>query len=175
MPGEHKKGSRVRQFSIVIHDIIPGAKQHFQNVITALTPDWSLIAEEEYNHQEGSHLHIFIKYDQPRSWKSVLDFCEKQKQGGRVQVDVGRGSFAECKKYITDPDKIKNLDNNISENVRRLTLVERYPGETSKCPICCKTFFNPIVRFGLRCFRAENCLRCDLKKKSQEIVSKDAS
>lgn len=163
MPGAHKKGSRHRQFSIVIHDIKPGAKKHFDNVIDALTPDWALIAEEEYNHQEGSHLHIFVKYDSPRSWKEVLKFCEKQEQGGRVQVDTGRGSFQECKKYITCPDKEKKLDNDITENVRKLTTVEKYPEECDKCGECGVLFFNPSPFTNgplAGKFRADKCYKC---------------
>lgn len=187
MPGRHSKGSRVRQFSIVIHDIKPTAKMHFQNVINALTPDWSLIAEEKYNHQDGSHLHIFIKYDQPRSWKEVLKFCEKQEQGGRVQVDTGRGSFQECRKYITDPDKEKNLDDSISENVRKLTLTEKYPDETRKCNQCNMLFFSPSpFTNGILAgkFRPTKCFKCTgrpknfveyLKKLSQENIPQDGT
>lgn len=181
MPGRHAKGSRTRQFSIVIHDILPTAKQHFENVIGALMPDWSLIAEEEYNHQQGSHLHIFIKYEHPKSWKEVLKFCEKQKQGGRVQVDTGRGSFQECRKYIVDPLKEKKLDNNITENVRKLTLVEKYPAQTAKCRGCGILFYNPApFRFLPDMFRADKCFKCSggakdfkeyLKKFSQDNIS----
>lgn len=176
MPGKHSKGSRARMFSIVIHDIKPTAKQHFENVINALTPDWSLIAEEEYNHQEGSHLHIFIKYEQPRSWKQVLSFCEKQQQGGRVQVDIGKGTFEQCKKYLTDPDKEKKLDNNITENVRKLTVMDRYPDDVSKCPDCCQQFFNPPFRFIKNIWlRAEKCFKCSKKKISGHSICKDAT
>jgi len=181
MPNAH--GRRHRQYSIVVHDIKPTAKSHFQSVIDILEPDWSLIAEEEYNHQDGKHLHIFIKYAQPRSWRNVLTFCEKQKQGGRVQVDVGRGNFEQCRKYITDPDKIKNLDDNISENVRKFTLAEKYPDEVDTCGTCGLLFYNPSpFNFLPGMFRATTCFKCSggaknfkeyLKKFSQEIIPED--
>lgn len=182
MPGRHAKGSRCRQFSVVVHDVIPGAKEYFEGVINSLTPDWSLIAEEEYNHQEGKHIHVFIKYENPRSWRDVLTWFEKQKQGGRVQVDTGRGSFQECRKYITDPAKEKKLDDSISENVRKLTLTEKYPDETRQCIQCNLLFFAPSpFTNGILAgnFRPTKCFKCTgrpknfvdyLKKLSQEEV-----
>lgn len=172
MPNKHAR--RHRQFSIVVHDIKPEAKSHFEKVIDVLEPDWSLIAEEEYNHQEGSHLHIFIKYSEPRSFKNVLKFCQDQEMGGRIQVDVGRGNFVQCRKYITDPDKFKKLDDNISENVRKLTLVERYHKDVSLCETCNKHFYNPPP---FRClpdiYRARKCFKCsDITKDFKEYLKK---
>jgi len=183
MPGRHAKNARTRQYSIVVHDIIPGAKQHFENVISALNPDWCLIAEEEYNHQDGSHLHIFLKYEQPKSKQHVLKYIEQQKQGGRVQVDTGRGNFNECKKYIVDPDKNKKLDDSIIENVRRLTLAEKYPEESRKCGECAMLFYAPapFTRGVLAgCFRPDKCFKCSGRPKnfteylkSLELISQD--
>lgn len=104
-----KNSLRSRKFSCVIHDThtCPTAKEDLTEAVNNLQPDWSLIASEEYNHQEGSHLHLFLKYTQPKAKSIVLNFLKKLKLGGRVQVDVGRGSFESCKKYLTDPLKKK--------------------------------------------------------------------
>lgn len=144
-PGQYasKNSVRSRKFSVVIHDVKPQAKAELEKVISELQPDWSLIAEEEYNHQEGSHIHLFIKYDQPKAKSKVLTFIQNLELGGRVQVDIGRGDFDQCRKYITDPDKVKNLDSNISENVRTLSLIERYPEHARTCPGCGIRYYDP--------------------------------
>ena len=179
-PGQYasKNKLRSRTFSVVIHDVHTASKAKLEQKINELQPDWSLIAEEPYNHQDGSHIHLFIKYNQPKAKSSILKFVEKLDLGGRVQVDIGRGDFNECKKYITDPDKLKYLDNNISENVRLLSSVERYPDQTQICPQCNKRYWDPPDR----CFKfvSSSCgrLSCHLKatalnsqkKKSQAIV-----
>jgi len=173
IPGQYasKNSVRSRTFSVVIHDLHTGSKAKLEKEINELEPDWSLIAEEPYNHQDGSHLHLFIKYNQPRAKSKVLRFIQKLDLGGRVQVDIGRGNFNECKKYITDPDKIKSLDNNISENVRHLSSVERYPNQTRECPQCGQRYWDPPDP----CFKfvSNSCgrLSCHLKANSSKIIS----
>lgn len=158
-----KNSVRSRKFSIVIHDVRQNAKEILTEKVKDLEPDWSLIAEEEYNHQEGSHIHLFIKYAQPRAKSKVLKYVQGLELGGRVQVDIGRGDFDQCRKYITDPVKEKNLDSNITENVRLLSLVERYPQDTRTCPGCSKRYYDPPTDYG---FFAEpviigRCWKCD--------------
>lgn len=144
-PGQYasKNSIRSRTFSIVIHDVKPGSKVQLEKKINDLEPDWSLIAEEPYNHQDGSHIHLFIKYNQPKAKSQILKFVQRLDLGGRVQVDIGRGDFNECRKYIVDPDKKKMLDNNISENVRHLSSVEKYPDQTRECPFCGQRYWEP--------------------------------
>lgn len=158
-PGQYaKKNSlRSRTFSIVIHDVHTGSKAQLETKINELEPDWSLVAEEPYNHQDGSHIHLFIKYDQPKAKSKVLSYIQNLDLGGRVQVDIGRGSFDECKKYITDPTKEKKLDNNITENVRKLTLIERYPDETYVCSNCTKKYYYPDSELPLFDQLCPNC------------------
>jgi len=165
-PGQYAKKNalRSRTFSVVIHDVISGAKVKLENKINELEPDWSLIAEEPYNHQDGSHIHLFIKYNQPKAKSKVLSYVQKLDLGGRVQVDIGRGSFDECRKYIVDPVKEKKLDDNITENVRRLTLVERYPDQVSVCPICLKKYWDPPD--PKLPFKSETCGRLECHVKS---------
>lgn len=146
-----KNSSRHRQYSIVIHDIKKGLKALVDSKLGELKPDWRLVAQENYTHQEGSHLHIFIKYKERKAFSTVLKFFKdiaETNDAGRVQVDTGRGSFAECEKYLINPDKEKNLDDNIIKDVRRKTkqeiydgLAVKYPGETQKCSTCSKSVF----------------------------------
>lgn len=130
--------------------------------------DWSLVAEEPYNHQAGSHIHIFLKYPNPQAKFRILDYIQKQKQGGRVQVDIGRGAFQECKKYLTNPDKEKLVDNDINENTTNLTLTEKYPEQSDKCIKCNMLFYNPIIpKFNLKF--SDFCDACE-REKSQERI-----
>jgi len=144
-PGQFapRNAQRNRKFSIVIHDVRPNSKQLLEQEINNLSPDWSLIAEEKYDHQEGSHIHLFLRYAQPKSKFSVLNFIQKLDLGSRVQVDIGRGDFEQCKKYVTNPDKIKSLDPSVTTNVTRLTLTEKYPEDTYTCPECNRRHYLP--------------------------------
>lgn len=163
-----RSGPRARQFSIVVHDVKPQAKAHFEKLLPPLMLDWSLVAEEPYNHQAGSHIHIFLKYPNPQAKFRILDYIQKQKQGGRVQVDIGRGAFQECKKYLTNPDKEKLVDNDINENTTNLTLTEKYPEQSDKCIKCNMLFFNPILpKFNLKF--SDFCDDCE-REKSQERI-----
>jgi len=172
-PGQYaqKNSVRSRKFSIVIHDVKSQAKSILEKEVQELQPDWSLIAQEDYNHQEGSHIHLFIKYAQPKAKSKVLNFIQKLELGGRVQVDIGRGDFDQCRKYITDPDKEKKLDDNITENVRLLTLVERYPEDARECPGCGKRYYDPPqddLLTGKLTIKGEcwKCLDSDFRRRS---------
>lgn len=155
-----KNSVRSRKFSIVIHDVEPSAKDILQKKVTDLQPDWSLIAMEPYNHQEGYHIHLFIKYQQPKAKSVVLKYVQDLDLGGRVQVDIGRGDFDQCRKYIVDPDKEKKLDEDITENVRKLSLIERYPEHARVCPKCSKRYYDPPLEvFGTWCIMG-TCWSC---------------
>lgn len=159
-----KNGIRSRKFSIVIHDVEPSAKQILQDKVNDLEPDWSLIALEPYNHQEGHHLHLFIKYHKPKAKSKVLQYLQRLELGGRVQVDVGRGDFEQCRKYLVDPDKEKKLDNDITENVRLLSLVERHPEHARTCPGCNKKYYDPPYMFQGKLIIDGQCNICWTKK-----------
>ncbi len=171
-----KNSVRSRKFSIVIHDVRQNAKAILTEKVNDLEPDWSLIAEEEYNHQEGSHIHLFIKYAQPKAKSVVLKYIQKLELGGRVQVDIGRGDFDQCKKYIVDPDKLKKLDDNITENAKKLSLLERFPEHAQVCPDCFRRYYDPPTLCSLGYpFYVGRCWQCDAKflqkRFSQAIVS----
>ena len=180
MPG--KRYTQHYHFSIVIHNVQDDIlKPKLVRLVTDLEPDWSLIAQEAYNHDAlGEHLHVFLKYNKKKSWKMVLDFFKKHSAGhigegkidlpgggqgtlGHIKVKVGKGDFNECKKYLTNPDKIKKLDDNISENVRHLTLIERFPQAARKCPGCHQKYHDPEEDFfGTQVIMGE-CHKCYTK------------
>lgn len=169
MPGV--RYSQHYHFSVVIHNVNDDTfKSYLEKEVCELQPDWSVIAQEEYNDDfsPGSHIHVFLKYQKKKSWKKVLDFFKKHSSGhtfsgnftipsgkhqgkeatlGHVKVKPGKGNFNDCKKYVTNPDKIKKLDSNISENVRKLTLIERYPQAVRKCPGCSERYYDPAEDF----------------------------
>jgi len=170
-------------FTIVIHDVHTGLKIAAEDEVKKLQPDWSLVAIEEYTHQPGFHVHVFIKYQQPKAFNTVLNFWKKFSQdnsAGRVQVDVGRGTFEECKKYLVDPDKEKNVDSQVTENVRRFTpaelnerLVTKYPDEVVPCEDCDRpVYFGPplLVELSTGLTKIVCALKCPDCKKSQARI-----
>ncbi|AXQ65689.1 MAG: putative replicase [Cressdnaviricota sp.] len=162
-----KNSIRSRTFSVVIHDVLPGSKAKLNEKINDVQPDWSLIAEEPYNHQDGSHIHLFIKYNQPKAKAKILSFIQRLELGGRVQVDIGRGTFDECQKYIINPDKIKSLDTAIIKNVVRLTSIEKHPDQVSVCSHCGVKYWDPPDDFGAStkcCGRLTCHIECHKKK-----------
>lgn len=113
MPAKQYRG-----FSVVIHDIQKHmtltkelVESHMQN-IPAL--EW-VIAQEEYTHQEGSHMHIFYRCDK-RTFGSQLKFWLKivDNEECRVQVDVMKGSMDQACKYLQpgNTSKFKYYDGN---------------------------------------------------------------
>jgi len=163
-PGQlaSKNGQRPRLFSIVIHDVdFESAKAKIHTKVDELKTDWYLIAEEPYTHQDGQHLHVFLKYVQPRAKSTVLDWYQKLNLGGRVQVCYGRSDFNLCKKYITAPDKEKLLDENPIIKATKLTLLEKYPEDVGTCITCGVSHYNPsIPLWENTIYRSEKCHRC---------------
>jgi len=163
-PGQlaSKNGQRPRLFSIVIHDVdFATAKAKIHTKVDELKTDWYLIAEEPYTHQDGQHLHVFLKYVQPKAKSTVLDWYQKLNLGGRVQVCYGRSDFNLCKKYITAPDKEKLLDENPIIKATKLTLLEKYPEDVGTCITCGVSHYNPpIPLWENTIYRSEKCHRC---------------
>lgn len=115
--------SRIRQFSIVFHNVKHDSKLSVENYFTALSPTKLLVAMEPYPQEEGFHIHVFVSFGNPRSFKSVLASCEsfskkivsprpegEERSWGRVQVDQMRGTFEQATAYLTVPQKKKEVD-----------------------------------------------------------------
>lgn len=156
-----KNGERPRLFSIVIHDVdFKIAKSRVFSKVSELKSDWFLIAEEPYTHQDGQHLHVFLKYVHPKAKSTVLDWIQKMNLGGRVQVDYGRSDFNKCKKYLTEPDKDKPCDPSPIINVTKLTLQEKYPEHCHSCLICGVKCYDPPIFIGHSYVQSGSCVAC---------------
>jgi len=104
--------TKIRGFSIVLHDVHKGlqSKEDVQAKVHTLPWEQYVIAEEKYNHQEGSHIHVFIRLKNQVHFSSMLkNWCCWWKSG-RVQVDAQRGSMAEGCIYVTKSSKEKHHD-----------------------------------------------------------------
>jgi len=101
-------GSRLRQFSVVIHDVPSGSKSLVQAALHKLCKKY-VIALERYNHQEGYHLHLFYLC---KNASSILREVNRWKafKWGRVQVDPMRGTFDQASVYVIAADKVKYQD-----------------------------------------------------------------
>jgi hypothetical protein len=98
----------LRQFSVVIHDVPSGSKSLVQAALHKLAKKY-VIALEQYNHQEGYHLHLFYYLKSP---STVLAQVRKWQafKWGRVQADPMRGSFDQASVYVISADKVKHQD-----------------------------------------------------------------
>ena len=104
--------TKIRGFSIVLHDVHKGlqTKEDVQAKVQTLPWEQYVIAEEKYNHQVGSHIHIFLRLKNQVHFSSMLkNWCCWWKSG-RVQVDAQRGSMAEGCIYVTKSSKEKHHD-----------------------------------------------------------------
>lgn len=112
MPSKH------RQYTIVIHNVNeksqPIVKQY------AAQAKEYVMSIEPYPQGNGSHLHLFIQYSNPRSFRAVLNELERFKKRivvprpqdesrdwGRVQLDVMRGRFSQANSYLMGETKEK--------------------------------------------------------------------
>ena len=104
---------RANGYSIVIHntDRFPEAKCRVENYALSLGAKKYRISEEPYNHQEGTHTHIFIQFNVRRSKYNLLKSLEEafppSGEKGRIQVDIMRGSFEAATEYLTVEGKKK--------------------------------------------------------------------
>ena len=96
--------TKCRGFSIVLHDVQKGLQTKAQVDAKILTLPWHqyVCAEELYNHQEGSHIHVFIQLRNPVHFTAALKLWCTFWKSGRVEVDQLRGSMAQACIYLTN-------------------------------------------------------------------------
>lgn len=88
---------------------------------------------EPYPQGNGSHLHLFIQYSNPRSFRAVLNELERFKKRivvprpedesrdwGRVQLDVMRGRFSQANSYLMGETKDKPIGEVCSQRQRTI-------------------------------------------------------
>jgi hypothetical protein len=106
--------TKARGFSIVLQDVQNGSKTK-ADVISYLHAEFALekavVAEERYNHQDGSHIHVFYRVTSQVHFSAQLKMWTKWWTHGRVQVDVMRGEMAQACKYLQE-GKAKHYDAN---------------------------------------------------------------
>lgn len=100
----HSKMSRARGFLVVLHDAQKGTKTK-QDVIDHLLlkePVRAVVAQEPYEHQDGTHIHVFYRLDNPSAFKAQLKHWTLWWNSGRVQVDTMRGEISQACRYLTE-------------------------------------------------------------------------
>lgn len=114
MPDIHQH--RSRKYSVVIHntDRFPEGNARIKDYALSLGAKRYLISTEPYNHQSGTHTHLFVEFNFQRSkyniLKSLQDMFPQDGDHGRIQVDIMRGSFEAATEYLQVPGKKnKNL------------------------------------------------------------------
>lgn len=184
MPSNNKS-TKLRQFSIVLHNVREDSKPAIESFVSTFEPMSSVVALEPYPDQEGHHCHIFIKFRHSRGFRSTLQHFEmfsksvldpkpegEERSWGRVQVDQMRGTFEQATAYLTNPKKDKPVDPNVVlhskpdpfEEVKRRISNEhlrRYYG----------TFHFPDVGLKLQGFQYVELLLSQSKPVSSEWMS----
>jgi hypothetical protein len=125
MPSKH------RQYTIVIHNV----NEKSQDIVKKYASQAKeyVMSIEPYPQGNGSHLHLFIQYPNPRSFKSVLNELERFKKRivvprpadesrdwGRIQLDVMRGRFSQANAYLQGETKDKPIGEVISQKPRTI-------------------------------------------------------
>lgn len=133
-----KNGIRANHYSLVFHDIVkPDAKNILRDYVKiTYKPDWFLIGKEDYNHQAGCHIHLFLEYKGVQQAYSTLKReYEKLELGGKVVITWGKGSHDQCHKYLMGHTKDKFIDgelyNTISKDEYKKKLNEYYTNPSS--------------------------------------------
>lgn len=103
---------KFRGFSVVLQDVQNGTKTK-RDVISRLCElslEKAVVAEEQYNHQEGSHIHIFYRLTSQVHFSAQLKYWMKWWDHGRVQVDQMYGEMHQCCKYLMPHEGGKDKD-----------------------------------------------------------------
>lgn len=134
--------TKVRGLMIVLHDAHKGdiAKRDVEVFLKSFNFRQYVIAQEPYTHQEGTHIHVFIQFQNQVHFKSILKQFTRYWQHGRVQVDQMRGDMSQACGYLKadfskkgdrkyyDPEPITYLTktdaDKVQEKVSEITLEE---------------------------------------------------
>lgn len=124
--------NKYRKYSIVIHNV----NKHSNDIVrqyASISKEY-IMSIEPYPQGDGYHLHLFIQYRNPRSFKSVLSELEtfktkivvprpagEERDWGRVQIDVMKGSFEQAKRYLQGATKDKPIGEVISNKQGLIT------------------------------------------------------
>ncbi len=87
---------------MVLHDVQKGtiSKSDVISQLMELKPVQAVVAQEDYNHQEGNHIHVFYRFNTEKTFNTQLKYWVKFWTSGRVQCDVMRGTMSQSCKYL---------------------------------------------------------------------------
>lgn len=110
-------------FCIVIHNVLPSAKDVLETFVADQSPSWSVVSLEPYPAGSGYHLHIFVKWKRQHRSLKWFNFHSNFKHKiiapnldnvpgdwGRIDLKKMKGTPEEAMKYLTDPKKDKPVD-----------------------------------------------------------------
>lgn len=127
-----------RQYSIVFHNVQEIKSQEVIKQYVAKAKEY-VMSCEPYPQGSGHHMHLFIQYENQRSFFSVLKELETLKkkfllpkpegqQGdwGRVQLDPMRGRFDQAHAYLQGQTKDKPIGEVMSGVQKKCCEAKRY-------------------------------------------------
>lgn len=92
--------TRLRGFSVVLHDSKGQTKQQVIDHLMLKEPAKAVIGEERYSHQAGTHFHVFYRLHHPSEFKAHLKHWALWWKTGRVECDAMKGTMAQCCRYL---------------------------------------------------------------------------
>jgi hypothetical protein len=89
-------------FSVTLHwsHCGPDGKQHAIDQLMKKLPLKAVVAREPYEHQEGSHIHVFYTLKSQSRFQTHLKHWACWWKHGRVQVDAMKGTIEQACKYL---------------------------------------------------------------------------
>lgn len=170
-----------RQFSIVFHNVQEEKSQAIVRQYCAKAKEY-VMSCEPYPEEAGFHLHLFIQFENQRSFFSVLKELENLKkkflapkppgqQGdwGRVQLDPMRGRFDQAHAYLQGQTKDKPLGEVLFGKVKPCWRRKRYTKRIGDK--------NHMESFCGRCGSAKclgccpGCIICDENLRRQDVIN----
>ncbi len=138
--------SRVRQFTIVFHNVKDDAKPQVEAYFDSIGYEKFLQAMEPYPQSDGYHIHVFVQFKNPRRFTAMLEQMKNlskrimavkpegcQTDWGRVQIDRMYGTFDQATAYLKGETKDKPLDPNVElKDKRKDALMEKYLAAVSQ-------------------------------------------
>jgi len=159
--------SKLRNFSIVFHNVKDGSKTIVEKIFS--NAQKIVLAQEPYPEDNSQyHLHVFLALANPRTFKSVLNQCEdiaqkiktikpegETRDWGRVQVDKMKGTFEQATAYLSNSGKKnKPIDEELIVRTKK----------SRTCDTCSKVFELNTIDHGydyMDCSTGR-CYRCYL-------------
>lgn len=132
--------SRVRQFTIVFHNVKDDCKPQVTSYFSTLGYEKFVSALEPYPQSDGYHIHVFVKFKNPRRFTPFLEEMKRlakqivadkptdcETDWGRVQLDRMYGTFEQATAYLQGATKDKPLDPEVElKDKKKEAAMEKY-------------------------------------------------